>query len=184
MTVPDADRERVIAILREQVGEGRLDLDEFGTRLSEAYQAQSVAELNHSLRELPVPRLSTGISTPGGLVENGDERGRRAGAAGATTRGANADRQRHEHPHPRPGPGGGERVARAAWGAHLGSYLSVNAMLIVIWLIFGGPSSFFWPMFPIMGWGIGLAAHGMAHSQAMRSAESRRRDRGLPPPTA
>ncbi len=39
---------------------------------------------------------------------------------------------------------------------HLAAYLAVNTMLIVIWAFSGG---FFWPLFPILGWGIGLAVH-------------------------
>lgn len=40
---------------------------------------------------------------------------------------------------------------------HLAVYIAVNTMLIAIWAFAGG---FFWPIFPILGWGIGLAAHG------------------------
>jgi 2TM domain len=37
------------------------------------------------------------------------------------------------------------------------AYVSVNAALVVIWWVTG--ASFFWPVFPILGWGIGLALH-------------------------
>jgi 2TM domain len=51
---------------------------------------------------------------------------------------------------------------------HLLIYLSVNAMLVVIWAMTGGLSlingaytfAFFWPIFVIVGWGIGVLAHG------------------------
>jgi hypothetical protein len=43
------------------------------------------------------------------------------------------------------------------FGAHLISYVMVNALLIVIWAIAGG--GFFWPIFPLMGWGIGIVFH-------------------------
>jgi 2TM domain len=39
--------------------------------------------------------------------------------------------------------------------AHLIAYVSVNAFLVAIWYVTGRP--FFWPVFPILGWGIGLA---------------------------
>lgn len=39
---------------------------------------------------------------------------------------------------------------------HLGVYCAVNALLVAIWAISGGP---FWPIFPILGWGIGIGAH-------------------------
>jgi len=43
--------------------------------------------------------------------------------------------------------------------AHLFAYLLVNGFLVAIWAVtdFGG---FFWPIFPILGWGIGLFFHG------------------------
>jgi hypothetical protein len=41
--------------------------------------------------------------------------------------------------------------------AHLLAYLLVNGFLVGIWAITGG--GFFWPMFPMFGWGIGVAFH-------------------------
>lgn len=41
---------------------------------------------------------------------------------------------------------------------HLTLYLLVNVLLVGIWAASGGGS--FWPVWPILGWGIGLAAHG------------------------
>ena len=42
----------------------------------------------------------------------------------------------------------------------------VNALLIAIWLTTaiaaGGGAWFPWPIFPLIGWGIGLALHGWA----------------------
>jgi hypothetical protein len=40
------------------------------------------------------------------------------------------------------------------FGAHLFVYLVVNAFLIGIWAFTG--AGFFWPVFPLCGWGIGL----------------------------
>lgn len=39
--------------------------------------------------------------------------------------------------------------------AHLLAYVTVNAFLVAIWAVTGG--GFFWPLFPIFGWGIGVA---------------------------
>jgi hypothetical protein len=41
--------------------------------------------------------------------------------------------------------------------AHIFMYVTVNVALIVIWAVSGG--DFFWPIFPILGWGVGLAAN-------------------------
>jgi hypothetical protein len=40
---------------------------------------------------------------------------------------------------------------------HLLIYLVVNALLVVVWAWTG--ASLFWPIFPIVGWGIGVAAN-------------------------
>lgn len=39
--------------------------------------------------------------------------------------------------------------------AHLLAYVTVNAFLVAIWAVTG--AGFFWPLFPIFGWGIGVA---------------------------
>jgi hypothetical protein len=41
---------------------------------------------------------------------------------------------------------------------HLVVYLAVNSMLIAIWAFTG--AGFFWPIFPIVGWGIGVVING------------------------
>jgi hypothetical protein len=46
---------------------------------------------------------------------------------------------------------------RRDFGTHVVIYLIVNAMLVGIWAVTG--SGFFWPIFPILGWGIGVAAN-------------------------
>jgi hypothetical protein len=40
---------------------------------------------------------------------------------------------------------------------HVVVYVLVNAMLVGIWAATG--RDFFWPIFPILGWGIGLGAN-------------------------
>jgi hypothetical protein len=40
---------------------------------------------------------------------------------------------------------------------HLMLFVRVNAFLVLIWWLTG--AAFFWPVFPIVGWGIGLAVH-------------------------
>jgi len=51
----DADREAVVTQLQAAVGEGRIDLDEFGQRASAAYRAVTTAELDALLADLPAP---------------------------------------------------------------------------------------------------------------------------------
>jgi hypothetical protein len=47
--------------------------------------------------------------------------------------------------------------AKREFQAHLLAYILVNALLVVIWAVTS--AGFFWPIFPILGWGIGLAFH-------------------------
>jgi hypothetical protein len=54
----DAEREATVARLQAAVGEGRIDLDEFGRRASDAYAAVTTAELDGLLADLPSPASS------------------------------------------------------------------------------------------------------------------------------
>jgi 2TM domain len=44
---------------------------------------------------------------------------------------------------------------RRDFSGHLLVYVLVNAFLVVIWAM-TDPDGFFWPVFPIVGWGIGV----------------------------
>jgi fatty acid desaturase len=54
--------------------------------------------------------------------------------------------------------------AKTGFKVHLVVYLAVNAMLVVVWALttarLAYPASLFWPIFSIVGWGIGVALHG------------------------
>lgn len=62
-------------------------------------------------------------------------------------------------------------AARAAAPEHLRSYLRVMTLLVVVWAVVGLTSGswYFWPAWPALGWGIGVAAH-------LRSAYARHDD--------
>jgi fatty acid desaturase len=49
-------------------------------------------------------------------------------------------------------------VKRREFTAHLAAYVLVNVLLVAIWAFTG--AGFFWPVFPILGWGIGVFFHG------------------------
>ncbi len=56
------------------------------------------------------------------------------------------------------------RVRREAQGglrAHLASYVGVMALLVGIWLVVGVTAGAWypWPVWPALGWGIGLVGH-------------------------
>ena len=54
MRASDGDREKVVQALQEQVGEGRLTLQEFEERSTAVYEAKTVGELRKLLADLPV----------------------------------------------------------------------------------------------------------------------------------
>ena len=45
---------------------------------------------------------------------------------------------------------------RAAFKWAFSAYVFVNAFLIAVWFFTTGAASYFWPMWPILGWGIGV----------------------------
>jgi hypothetical protein len=47
---------------------------------------------------------------------------------------------------------------RAGFWTHLLIFLTVNTFIVVIWAV-TSDGGFFWPVFPIVGWGIGLIAN-------------------------
>jgi uncharacterized membrane protein len=48
-------------------------------------------------------------------------------------------------------------VKRREFTAHLAAYVLVNVFVVAIWAFTG--AGFFWPVFPILGWGIGVFFH-------------------------
>jgi len=65
--------------------------------------------------------------------------------------------------------------AKRGFGIHLMVYLLVNALLVVTWLVSG--KGYFWPIWPIAGWGIGVAVHGwVTYIQKPISEEDIRRE--------
>jgi hypothetical protein len=67
--------------------------------------------------------------------------------------------------------------ARVGFKWSLFSYLIVNSFLIVVWFFSSGPEHYFWPIWPILGWGLGLsfqyfnAYHGNKFSSAQEEYE-------------
>lgn len=51
--------------------------------------------------------------------------------------------------------------AKAGFRGHLTVYLLIMMLLVGIWAVtsFG---AFFWPIFPMMGWGVAVAIHGLS----------------------
>lgn len=119
----DEDRDNTSATLREAYAEGRLDHDEFETRLHQAQQAKTFGELASLTRDLPtmtgartapVPAPEAAISTW--------ERDRRKGL-------------------------------RAAWASWLGVSIMVNVIWFATWMGEGGDAPYYWPIWVMGPWG-------------------------------
>ncbi|WP_170861043.1 2TM domain-containing protein [Trujillonella endophytica] len=54
--------------------------------------------------------------------------------------------------------------AKREFAEHLIAYVGVNGLLWTVWLVVGltADAWFPWPLFPMAGWGIGLAFHAWA----------------------
>jgi len=50
------------------------------------------------------------------------------------------------------------KAKREFWG-HVVAYVLVNGLLVVVWAMTNHIGSHFWPMWPLLGWGIGLGFH-------------------------
>lgn len=68
------------------------------------------------------------------------------------------------------------RAKRAFW-RHLAIYVAVNALLILIWAF--SSSEGFWPMWPMLGWGIGVVSHAATVFAGPKSISDDRIDREL-----
>ena len=54
---------------------------------------------------------------------------------------------------------------RAAFKWSFSAYVFAMFSLVCIWLFSSGPLSYFWPIWPIIGWGIGLLFQYLAAYQ-------------------
>ena len=50
--------------------------------------------------------------------------------------------------------------AKRGWWWHFGAYVVGNTFLIIVWALTW--TGYFWPGWVLLGWGVGLAAHGLA----------------------
>jgi hypothetical protein len=59
-------------------------------------------------------------------------------------------------------------AARRGFREHLRSYVAVMALLVAIWALTG--MGYFWPIWPMVGWGIGLWSHAACLPRRRRAA--------------
>jgi hypothetical protein len=145
------DRQRVLDLLQEHYVAGRLDSAELEERIERTLAARTLTELDALLADLP--SVARPAEQPFGDSTAGERQRPRRGRHRRNEDGGLCG------PHDLDALHG--RWARGGLVAHAMSYLLVSAMLVAIWLL-TTPGGYFWPVWPILGWGIGLASHGLA----------------------
>jgi hypothetical protein len=120
----DADRERVVELLRDHAAAGRLTTEELEERIDAAFAATTGGDLDALLADLPRLR----------------------------------DPRRSERSRER---------ARRAFAEHLRTYVMVMVLLVAIWALTG--MGYFWPVWPALGWGIGILCHAGSTPRHTRS---------------
>ena len=68
------------------------------------------------------------------------------------------------------------KAKREFW-QHVVVYVLVNSLLVVIWAVTNS-GTHFWPMWPMLGWGIGLAMHAWDTFRSPISEEAIRKEMG------
>ena len=126
------DRQRIIEQLQAHYVAGRLSSSELESRVEQTLAAVTFGDLEVILADLPNLDAAHQPAAEQARSREGHHQGR------------------HHKPH-------GERPFRS----HVTSYLLVMTMLVIIWAL-TSPGGYFWPVWPMLGWGIGLAAHGLA----------------------
>jgi Domain of unknown function (DUF1707) len=73
MRVSDSERQRAIDELRRHCGAGRIDMDEYSSRLERALAATTLAELDELLADLPIVRIAdpAGVGPSAGSSSSG-----------------------------------------------------------------------------------------------------------------
>ncbi len=126
------DRQRVLDQLQAQYVAGRLTSEELEERIERGVAARTLGDLDALVADLPD-----------------------AGASSADRTSPRRSRPSSHWGHRQFGHDG-EKGLRA----HAISYLLVMALLVAIWAL-TTPGGYFWPVWPMLGWGIGLASHGL-----------------------
>lgn len=137
----DAERQRAIDELRRHCGAGRIDMDEYSSRLERALAATTLAELDELLADLPIVR----IADPAGVKPS---TGRQASATLAQVGGY--------------GSRGSEDSGYAAKGRAVSKRLSQTAVVVLTVVVvlasvvLALAASWAWAAVLLVGWFIGV----------------------------
>ncbi len=159
----DAEREEVATIVREAVGEGRLDIAEGDQRLTSIYAAKYRDELAPLVTDLPAGQLVARAGQPKSAP--GDQR---PGHWGSAQWGPPPMTYRRDG-----------RAYRRGYGrrgvlAHTGFVVVLATALTLLWVATG--VGFFWPAIPLFFLVMGLARHWRWATWRRHGAEDDRAD--------
>jgi hypothetical protein len=128
----DRERERTANELGQALAQGYLAMDEYETRLQEAFGAHTTAALQRLTADLPITQ-----------IRRNDPRRRVAR----------------------------RRAARRGVHIHLAAYLTMVMICVAVWLTVGLTAGawYFWPIWPILGAGIGVVGHALPIRMAFPS---------------
>jgi hypothetical protein len=129
----DADREQFVEALRQHHVEGRLTVEELSDRSQQAYAARTLGDLDALVTDLPP--LRPPAAAPGAGL----------GAGPPVRPGPGA---------PPPSPARRREAARAAFLRQALAFGLIALFLIAIWALTS--PGYFWPVWPILGFGIAL----------------------------
>lgn len=129
----DEDRDRTSATLRQAYAEGRLDDEEFHSRLEQAHQAKTFGELAALTHDLPA--MTTRSAPPAPMTQ------------AATTVSA---RERYLR-----------QGLRAAWASWLGVSIMVNIIWFATWMG-DGSAPYYWPIWVMGPWGAAMVIATLA----------------------
>jgi hypothetical protein len=135
MRISDADRSRAVDELRRHSVAGRLDIDAYAARLAEAMEAETLADLDHALRDLPTMRIADPSSNPPLLARGRNGRGGRASAES------------------RPGPAGRSSPSSRLWSRLV---VLLSMLVLVVGISFGILAHWVWAGVLIVGWVVGV----------------------------
>lgn len=126
----DRERDKTADQLGQALSQGYLAMEEYETRLQDAFAAHTTAELRQLVADLPLAQL------------------RRNDPRRQATR---------------------RRAARRGVQIHLAEYLAMVVIVLTVWLVVGLTAGawYFWPIWPILGAGIGVIGHAVPIRLAM-----------------
>jgi hypothetical protein len=173
----DEDRDIIRECLGDAFADGRLDREEFDERLTAVSSARLLGDLLDPVADLVLDAHPIESEAPGDR-----ESGSATAPVVASTGDAVAHRP-HRSPHLDPPPLTPAEIERAAHEHHsklvrssLSSFVGASAITTLIWLgvgLFSGGFSMFWPVFVMVGTGIGVVSTMSRRSQMI---EQRRRE--------